>query len=140
MKQMKKILLLMMAVLVLLLCGCKEDAKVVSETAKIFENGDVVGQGEKAFEFSVKYEDGKSETCTIKTDKETVGDALLENEIISGEDGPYGLYVKTVNGVEADYDKSKTYWAFYVNGEYATNAVDATKIKDGEKYSFEIGK
>ena len=135
---MKKILLMMMAVLVLLLCGCKEDVKVVSETAKIFENGDVVGQGEKAFEFSVKYEDGKSETCTIKTDKETVGDALLENEIISGEDGPYGLYVKTVNGITVDFDKDGKYWAFYVGGEYAMSGVDSTEITAGSTYAFKV--
>ena len=61
--------------------------------------------------------DGTETTEVIKTKKWTVGEALLDKEIISGEEGPYGLYVKTVNGITADYDVDQTYWAFYINGE-----------------------
>jgi hypothetical protein len=139
---MKKITALIMALLlVVAFCGCEgEGAPKNEKTSAVFQNGDIVGEGKTDFEFSVKYEDGKTEKCTVKTNKKTVGEALLDNGIITGEDGKYGLYVKTVNGVEADYDKTKTYWAFYVNGEYATSGVDTTPIKKGEKYSFEIGK
>ena len=131
----------MLALFVMTFCGCqKKDEVELKQTAEIFSDGDIIGEGEKEFEFSVKYENGETEKCIVKTDKKTVGDALLENEIITGEDGPYGLYVKSVNGAVADFDKTGTYWAFYVNGEYATSGVDSTEIKDGEKYSFEIGK
>ena len=41
---------------------------------------------------------------TIHTDKDTVGAALLEHDLIAGEDGAYGLYIKVVNGITADYD------------------------------------
>ena len=59
-----------------------------------------------------------------------------------GEGGPgaYGLYVKTVNGIKADYDKDKAYWAFYVNDSYAMSGVDSTEIKEGEVYSFKVEK
>ncbi|MBE7012283.1 MAG: DUF4430 domain-containing protein [Ruminococcaceae bacterium] len=139
---MKRIIALIMALLsVMVFCGCEGEVKDTSSPdEKVFRDGDVVGEGEKSFEFSVKYEDGKTEKCIVKTDKKTVGEALIENGIITGEDGKYGLYVKTVNGVLADFDKTKTYWAFYINGEYATSGVDSTEIKKGEKYSFEIGK
>lgn len=141
MSKMRKLALAVLALLVVTLCGCQKNESVeLSQTAPIFEDGAVVGEGETEFEFSVKYDDGKVDRCTVKTDKKTVGEALLENDIITGEDGAYGLYVKSVNGVVADFDKTGTYWAFYVNGEYATNGVDSTEIKDGEKYSFEIGK
>lgn len=76
----------------------------------------------------------------IHTDRKKVGEALSELGLIAGEDSEYGLYVKTVNGVTADYDTDKTYWAFYVNGEYAQSGVDTTDIVDGDTYSFKIEK
>ena len=74
----------------------------------------------------------------IHTDKETVGDALLELGLIAGEEGAYGLYVKTVNGLTVDYDTDGKYWAFYTNGEYAVSGVDTTTIEAGITYSFKV--
>ena len=84
--------------------------------------------------------DGTETFFEIHTDKQIVGEALQELELIAGEDGQYGLYVKTVNGITADYDKDGAYWAFYVNGEYAQSGVDTTKITEGESYSFKVEK
>ena len=69
-----------------------------------------------------------------------MGDALTEIGMIAGEEGDYGLYVKTVNGVTADYDVDQTYWAFYINGEYASTGVDATPVSSGDIYSFKVEK
>lgn len=104
------------------------------------DSATVLGEGEKQFTFTVVDAEGNETAFTINTDKETVGDALLELELIEGEDGDYGLYVKKVNGIVADYDVDKTYWAFYVNGEYAMNGVDSTNIENGAEYSFKIEK
>ena len=76
----------------------------------------------------------------IHTDKEIVGEALLDLELIAGDDGEFGLYVKTVNGITADYDVNKTYWAFYINGEYGMTGVDATDIEAGATYTFKVEK
>ena len=84
--------------------------------------------------------EGNETKLTIHTDKTTVGEALLELGVIAGEDGQYGLYVKEVIGIEADYDKDGVYWAFYVNGEYAMTGVDQTEIVDGEAYAFKAEK
>ena len=94
----------------------------------------------KSFTFIVVDKDGKETSFSISTDKTTVGDALLEKGLIEGEDGAYGLYVKKVNGILADYDVDKTYWAFYINGEYAMSGVDATEIVEGTTYSFKVEK
>ena len=75
-----------------------------------------------------------SVTFTIHTDKTTVGDALLEHKLIAGEEGEYGLYVKVVNGITADYNVDQSYWLFYINGEYAMNGVDATEIAANTTY------
>ena len=100
----------------------------------------VLGEGEKQFAFTVVDSEGKETVFEIHTDKENVGEALMELGLLEGEDGPYGLYVKTVNGIKADYDKDKVYWAFYVNGEYAISGVDTTQITEGDTYSFKIEK
>ena len=76
----------------------------------------------------------------IHTDQKTVGDALLEQNLIEGDESDYGLYVKTVNGITADYDTDGSYWAFYVNGEYAQTGVDSTPVEEGSTYSFKVEK
>ena len=93
-----------------------------------------LGEGSKTFMFKVDAE-GYAITFTIHTNEETVGAALLALNLIAGEDSQYGLYVKTVNGMLADYNVDATYWAFYENGEYA-NGVDVTNITEGSTYSF----
>lgn len=84
--------------------------------------------------------DGNETTKVIETKKWTVGAALLDEEIISGEEGQYGLYIKSVNGITADYDKDKTYWAFYIGEEYAMTGVDKTEIVDGTTYTLKVEK
>ena len=74
---------------------------------------------------------------TVNTDKETVGEALTEHGLIEGEQGAFGLYIKKVNGITADYDVDQSYWAFYVNGEYGMNGVDTTEIVEGTVYKLE---
>lgn len=97
------------------------------------------GEGSKTVVVEVKAE-GQTVTFTIKTDKDTVGAALIENGIIDGEEGPYGLYVKVVNGITADYDIDQSYWSFYIGGEYAMTGVEKTNITEGITYQLEYTK
>lgn len=100
----------------------------------------VLGEGQTKFMCNVVDSEGNETNFEIHTDKETVGEALLEVELIAGEEGDYGLYVKEVNGITADYDVDKTYWAFYIDGEYASTGVDSTKVEEGKTYTFKIEK
>ena len=100
----------------------------------------VLGEGKNKFDFNVVDIDGNVTQFVIHTDKEIVGEALLDVGLIKGDAGAYGLYVKEVNGIVADYDKDKTYWGFYVDGEYAMTGVDMTKIESGKVYSFKVSK
>ena len=79
-------------------------------------------------------------TFTINTGSETVGDALLENGLIAGDESEYGLYIKVVNGITADYDVDQSYWAFYINGEFAMTGVDSTDIDSNSVYKLEYTK
>lgn len=117
-------------------CGSGKDN--VSSTGETAQDGDVLGQGKTQFTFAVVDEEGNKKQFEIHTDKETVGEALLELGMIAGDEGDYGLYVKTVNGITVDYDEDGKYWAFYIDDEYAATGVDSTPIEDGKVYTFKV--
>lgn len=136
----------LIAAMALFAAGCGDEKNTsgtgVKEGAgtQVYEDGAVIGEGAVQFTFCVVYKDGTERTLTVNTDKTTVGEALIEHEIIAGEVGEFGLYVKEVNGTTADFDTDGTYWAFYINGEYAISGVDTTDITDGATYSFKVEK
>lgn len=105
-----------------------------------FEDGATLGEGATQFTFTVVDADGNETTATVNTDATTLGEALLDLGVIAGDDGDYGLYVKTVNGQTLDYDKDGAYWALYVGDQYATTGVDSTELEPGETYSFKAEK
>ena len=133
--------IVLIAAIALFTIGCKADKQVVSGSSKPETNSShaqttELGTGATKFTYTVTGIDGKQTDFQISTNKKTVGDALLELELIAGENGPYGIYVKTVNGVTLDYDKDGKYWAFYENGKYAAKGVAETEINPGTIYSF----
>ena len=133
------ILCMMLVVAVALTAGCGETKKNPTGGQETVQGG-VLGEGNTQFTFTVVDAEGKETIFEIHTDKTTVGDALLELNLIEGEDDQYGLYVKKVNGISADYDVDKTYWAFYVNGEYAMSGVDTTTVEENTIYTFKVEK
>ena len=147
---MKKISLLILSLILLLsafaLFSCEkeeEEAPVqsISDEEEIPKEGlwqnatyrknTSLGEGEKSFTLVVEI-DGKSINFSIKTNETTVGAALKSLNLIQGNDGLY----TTVNGVLADYNVDKSYWAFYVNGEYALEGMDTTTIEQGATYKL----
>lgn len=124
-------------------CGNNSESNDVNkkeEQTQEEKKDNVLGEGQTKFTFVVVDQDGKETNFEVRTDKKTVGEALLDVNMIEGEEGEYGLYVKTVNGITADYDKDQAYWAFYINDEYATTGVDLTDIEEGATYTFKIEK
>ena len=124
-------------------CGTDEQnggQQATENASSADSNVTVLGEGKTQFSFTVVDKDGNATEFEIHTDKATVGEALLELNLIAGDEGEYGLYVKQVNGITADYDVDQTYWAFYVNDAYATAGVDATAVEAGAKYAFKVEK
>lgn len=97
-----------------------------------------IGEGATAFTFEITHMDGSQKTYAVKTDAQTVGEALVSLGLIAGEDGAYGLYVKTVDGETVDWDTHQKYWAFYENGAMAMNGVDKTNVVAGATYAFRV--
>lgn len=137
--------IVLIAAIALFTTGCNDNNNQANEIGtsqgvSVPADGSVLGEGEKQFVFTVTDADGKETQYEIHTDKTTVGEALIELDLIAGDEGEYGLYVKTVNGITADYDIDGQYWAFYIDGEYASTGVDSTDITEGATYSFKVEK
>ena len=94
-----------------------------------------LGSGENGFDLVVKTPD-KEITFTINTDKTTVGEALKEVKLIEGKESEFGIYIKKVNGILADYDIDQSYWSFEQNGEAMLTGVDAAEFKNGETFEL----
>lgn len=90
---------------------------------------------ERSVTLTVVHGDGSSKDIPVKSAKETLGEALIEAKVISGEDGPYGLYVTTVDGETADGDKEQ-WWCLTKGGEGVNTGVDSTPFEDGDVFEF----
>ncbi len=96
------------------------------------------GSGETAFDLAVTDGAGTTSYWVIHTDKTTVGEALEALGLLKGDEGAYGLYVKTVCDITVDPDRDRAYWAFYENGQYAMTGVDKTTIVPGVAYTLKV--
>ncbi len=134
--------LVLIAAMALMLssCGTAENNETSSAAQVVSKEVKTVGTGSTQFDFSCTAKNGEKTEFKVNTDKKTVGDALLDAGLIAGENGDYGLYVKTVNGETLDFEKDGYYWAFYVNDDFASSGVDQTEIKQGEAYAFVASK
>lgn len=151
---MKKILAVLLTLtLTLLIFGCaQQEAPAESttepteaQTAPDLTEGETaapvtkdVGEGKNSFVFTVTFADGSQHIYNVSTDEEKLGDALVSLGLIEGEEGPYGLYVKKVDGVTADYDEDGTYWAFYIDGASSMTGVSETEIEEGAAYEMKV--
>ena len=136
------LLILLVAALAISMVSCDKkgsetEAPETSAETTAVPTETEIGEGQTSFTFKVKFKDGSERTYLVKTNSTNVGTALQDVGLIAGEDGQYGLYVKTVAGETLDYDKDGKYWGFYENGTYAMSGVDTTTIKAGVVYSFE---
>ena len=125
MKRMISLLLALAMVFVLTACGAKEEAPAADAVS---------------FKVVVTDLDGKETTFEYSSNAASVGEALVAEGLIEGHETEYGLYIDTVNGITADWDADQTYWAFYINGEYATTGIDGTEIVADTTYGLTLTK
>ncbi|MBR5539449.1 MAG: DUF4430 domain-containing protein [Clostridia bacterium] len=123
--------------------GCSENDTAITTDAVVTAapaERETLGEGQYTFDFTAVTLYGEKFEYTVCTDKETVCEALLDLGLVDGEDGPYGLYIKSVCGVVADYDKNQTYWAFYTNGEMSMVGADSVKCAEVKSVEFRVAK
>lgn len=108
-----------------------------SEVASSEAAGEEETAGSKTITLTVVHGDGTSNDITVSTDAENLRDALEAEGLIDGEDGPYGMFVQTVDGETAD-DGQQEWWCLTKGGEMWNYGVDDTEIADGDVYEFTL--
>lgn len=128
-----------------LLCGCakKEVLPTIWESAT-YTTDKTVGEGAKTVSLYVTAAE-KTIILTVKTDAANLGEALLALGIVAGDESQYGLYVKTVNGMTADFDVDQTWWCFNKVASDGTRemmsvGVDGAEISGGESFELALTK
>ena len=92
--------------------------------------------GQKTITVDVVHSDESVQTFTYETDAEYLGDVLLEEGLVEGDMGEFGLYITAVDGEEAIYEVDGGYWALYEGEDYAQQGADQTPIQDGGQFSL----
>ena len=98
-------------------------------------------EGSKSVVVEVENDKAEVKTYNAKTDAQYLSELMDELKASTdftyeGTGGEYGLYINSINGLTADYDKDGAYWALYVNGEYGQYGADQQPVNDGEIYRF----
>ena len=132
MKTASRLTLILLAFLMLFsLAACADVEKTgVWENATYTSDKDF-GDGEKTVTVKVTAEE-QTLTFTLHTDKQTLGEALKEQELILDDSG----LVHTVNGIYADWENGNWWWKFTKEGEMMLVGVYDATIADGEQYEL----
>ena len=109
------LLLLLALVMSVSFVACADVEKVGLWENATYTSDKECGEGAKTITVKVTAEE-QSLTFTIHTDKRTLREAMDEHQLIGGTEGPYGLTLEVVNGMEVKFD-SGYWWGIYKDGE-----------------------
>ena len=124
MKRILSALLVLLMLFALAACGKKTEAPAEAVSFQVIVT-DLEGK-ETAFDYT--------------SGAASVGEALVAEGLVVGHEASYGLYIDSVNGIAADWDNEQTYWAFYINGEYASTGISDTPITADAIYGLTLTK
>ena len=95
-------------------------------------------EAEKKYTITVIVVNDKAEekTFTVKTDRENLADALLDEKLVSGSDSEWGLVIDTVDGLRADYSVDQSWWALYEDDKMSEVGASSLQLKDGGVYKL----
>ena len=91
--------------------------------------------GAKAITVTVVHSDGTEKVFNYNTDAEKLGAYLEEQGLIESQGADAGMF-HTVDGEKADWNVNQSYWAFYVENEYAMKGIYDTDIANGANYKL----
>ena len=97
---------------------------------------ETAAEGAKTFTVTVVHADGSAKDFRYGTDEEYLGRVLLDEGLVEGEEGAYGLMITVVDGEKAVWEENGAYWALFIGEEYATTGADTTPVTDGGIYKL----
>lgn len=93
--------------------------------------------GEKNITVEVVLADGSSKKYNYETNEKYLGDVLISEGLVKGDEGQYGLFIDTVDGVKADASKQE-WWCLTKKGKQLTTGADSTPISDGDVFELTL--
>lgn len=123
------VILVLATLLCVVACGEKVPAEGLWENAT-YRSDTTVGKGEKEVKIDIVAGD-QSITVTVLTDLPNLGAALFAEGLTND-----ASFFDTLNGIKADWNADKAYWAFYKGDEYMQVGTNETVIEGGEHYRF----
>ena len=149
-------LLLSLALLLTVLAGCgdasgssasQESSTPASTSSQVEESSSQTETSSSAADaettditLKVVHGDGTEKEFPITTTAATLGDALVAEGLVEGEESSYGLFITTVDGETVD-DANQEWWCLTKGGEMWNYGADATELSDGDTYelTFTVG-
>lgn len=134
-RMMRGLVLLLAVVLsVFMLAGCTAAAPGSSDLSSEMSSEAAV---QKRFTLTVVHRDGSEKEFALTTKQQYLGAELEAAGIIDGEEGQYGLYIKTADGETAD-DSKQEWWCLTKDGEMTETGIDTTPIEDGDRFELTL--
>ena len=91
--------------------------------------------GAKTVAVEVVHSDGSSKEFTYHTDAEYLGELLLAEKLVEGDDSGFGLFITTVDG-ETAQDSLRQWWCITKDGEQTETGADTVPIADGDHFEL----
>lgn len=115
--------------------GAAESGTSALWDSALYKEDVKIGEGAHSVSVEVKVGD-RSITVTVRSDKDNLAEMLTETKLVEGDIGEYGLYIKKVNGISADYSTDGAYWGLNKDGEPTPVGASEITVTDGEHYEL----
>ena len=92
--------------------------------------------GTKTITVTVVHKDGSEKVFTCPTEEEYLGKVLVNENIVVGSYGEFGLYFDTADGEKADWNVDNGWWQVFIGEEAAMTGADQIPIADGDTFKL----
>ena len=92
--------------------------------------------GGKVITVTVVHKDGSEKVFNCITEEEYLGKVLVNENIVVGSYGEFGLYFDTADGEKADWNVDNGWWQVFDGEEAAMVGSDQIPIVDGGTYKL----
>lgn len=127
-RESKKGMLIALAALVVVLAAI---------LAVYYVNRPATVPGGKSIMVQVIHGDGTTREFPLQTEKEFLGEALVEGGVVENNQTEFGLFIVTADGETAD-ESEQEWWSISKDGVSLQLGADTQPIADGEQYELTL--
>ena len=93
--------------------------------------------GAKEITVKIIHADESEKEFIYQTEAEYLGEVIVSEGLVEGEQGQYGLFITVADGETADGSKQQ-WWCITKGGEQVNTSADLTPIADGDVYELTL--